>query len=191
MSWRGSSSPTTTAHSWRYERTPISTLNLFLQLLKATKPCSCGAPSCRKLLADLLTCQGPLQCSSCQNVLLHVGQQGKVPLHPTLALPVCRPCKERVQGADWSQGRPCRWPNSCFAAPAPSGGAAMRSRREYLALAARPTSVPRYSSILNSSLCIVVPEREPWSWLHQAGLCLPGQLELPPLCLRSPGQTPC
>ena len=79
-----------------------------LELLKAAKPCSCGALSCRKLLGSSLLRQGPVQCSACQEVLLQVGERGEVVLHPALALPVCQPCRERLGEADWSQGA-CRW----------------------------------------------------------------------------------
>jgi hypothetical protein len=60
-----------------------------LEVLGASKACTCGARGCRKLLGAAVHLPGPLQCSACQAVLLQAGTAGEVALHPALALPVC------------------------------------------------------------------------------------------------------
>ena len=80
-----------------------------LEVLKARKTCSCGAKNCKKLLGATVNTQGPQQCSVCQICVLEAGIPGEVWLHPSLALPVCHPCKLNIQQTPWRDNNLCRW----------------------------------------------------------------------------------
>jgi len=83
-----------------------------LELLGACKRCSCGARSCKKLLGGTAHCDSSLACTLCQG---KCGAEGRVFLHPALAVPCCQQCKLAWCNTDFSQmtsnGKEalCRW----------------------------------------------------------------------------------
>ena len=80
-----------------------------MELLKTRKPCNCGAKNCKKMLGASVSIMGPVQCTACQVMVLEDGVKKEVCLHPTLALPVCKSCKVKVELADWRKEQICRW----------------------------------------------------------------------------------
>ena len=80
-----------------------------LDLLNTCKPCNCGAKNCKRLLGASVTVTGPVQCTGCQVGVLESGMTGEVSLHPSLALPLCSPCKVKLQQVDWRVENTCRW----------------------------------------------------------------------------------
>ena len=79
------------------------------ELLNISKLCNCGARNCKRLLGASVTMTGPIQCTACQVGVMESGMTGEVCLHPSLALPLCRPCKVKLQQVDWKVENICRW----------------------------------------------------------------------------------
>jgi len=70
-----------------------------LEVVGATKLCDCGTSGCRLLLGATVTTSGNVRCCSCHAII----PAGVVPLHPSLALPSCTPCRERLLSVDWEE----------------------------------------------------------------------------------------
>merc|ERR1719209_1397774 len=81
-----------------------------LELLKSSKPCTCGATNCRRILGSSVRTVGPRQCTACQAPLIQAGAEGTVALHPQLATPVCSPCRSKAVELEVVEGEAvCRW----------------------------------------------------------------------------------
>merc|ERR1719339_39903 len=81
-----------------------------LDLLKTSKPCTCGATNCRRILGSCVRTIGPRQCTACQAPILQAGAEGTVALHPQLATPVCSPCRSKAVELEVVEGEAvCRW----------------------------------------------------------------------------------
>merc|ERR1719339_155412 len=81
-----------------------------LELLKTSKPCTCGANNCRRILGSSVRTVGPRQCTACQAPILQAGAEGTVAMHPQLATPVCGPCHSKAVELEVVEGEAlCRW----------------------------------------------------------------------------------
>merc|ERR1719209_686766 len=81
-----------------------------LELLRTTKPCTCGAANCKRILGSSVRTVGPRQCTACRAPLIQAGAEGTVALHPQLATPVCSPCRSKAVELEVVDGEAvCRW----------------------------------------------------------------------------------